>query len=523
MAPVSQLESVALALIRQNIGVKIAVTVLILVGGILAARIAGKIVRYVADRAARRGSTVERVRRRGRSPDRLVEYAVVVLTLVTATIYINASAVGQLSRLIVGYAPRVVTAVLLFILGIILVKGLVALIRGFVENLNVKKQAETVGVSPKVLDGFLAAIKLFLYFVVLEIAVIQLGVSTRIINTTITAASYGIVLLLVLLGFFGFKDLIQNYAAGIYLRGSEVLKPGKRIKLDDETGEIRETSTFSTTVNTDSGYFLLAPNKNLMDREILFKRVKADVDTLEEITDYFVSEQSEYRGAAVGEMALTMFGFDATQGDISEELEDSQPSPEALGSVLEEMAGGEVRHGFVDGDKITDLGREARVWLDNDALLLPYLHKEVLFPGSEAERYVLVVAVEGDELLVLDPETGGSGGVYYVDAGEMQEAIADTDGGGYLVLAPRGTTGFWRIKNDLIYANLSLYKQLSKNLEVQLSKILRRGDAVKQVVPDVVDDFMTRWRAEETGDAVTTMWRPNGNGEAHDDEATDDN
>ncbi|MDY6766129.1 MAG: mechanosensitive ion channel [Candidatus Nanohaloarchaea archaeon] len=523
MPPVSQLESLALALIRQNMGVKIGVTAVILVTGFLLARFAGRLTRYLAGTAWQRGDTAERLRRRQRSPERIVEYAVVVVTLATATLYINASAVGQLSRAVIQYAPRAVTAVLLFVLGIILVKGFVGVLRVFMENLDVKQQAETVGISPKVFDGFLVAIKLFLYFMVLEVAVIQLGVSTRIINTTITAASYGIVLLLVLLGFFGFKDLIQNYAAGIYLRGSEVLKPGKRIKLGDETGEIRETATFSTTVNTDSGYFLLAPNKNLMDREILFKRVKADVDTLEEITDYFVPEESEYRGAAVGEMALTMFGFDATQGDISEELDDYSPSPAALGAVLEEMADGEIRHAFVDGDKITDLGRESRVWLDNDALLLPYIDKDVLFPGSETQRYVLVVAVEGDELLVLDPETGGSGGVYYVDAAEMQEAIASMGRGGYLVLAPRGTTAFWRIKNDLIYANLSLYKQLSKNLEVQLSKILRRGDAVKQVVPDVVEDFMTRWRAEDGGDTVTPMWRPDTNGGTHSDEAADDN
>ncbi|MDY6765836.1 MAG: hypothetical protein SVW77_00555, partial [Candidatus Nanohaloarchaea archaeon] len=153
MAPVSQLESVALALIQQNTGVKVAVTALILIAGIIAARLAGQIVRYGSKQVARRGTPTEQLRRRGRSPDRVVEYAVMVLTLITATIYINASAVGQISRSIIGYAPRVITAVLLFILGIILVKGVIAVIRVFIEHLDVKKQAETVGVSPRVLDG----------------------------------------------------------------------------------------------------------------------------------------------------------------------------------------------------------------------------------------------------------------------------------------------------------------------------------------------------------------------------------
>ncbi|MDY6768916.1 MAG: mechanosensitive ion channel, partial [Candidatus Nanohaloarchaea archaeon] len=265
MALLSQLEGVALGLIRQSLAVKVAVTFGILAGGFLIARLSGRVSRYAWEISLSSDEMADRIRRRDRSPDRIVEYAVVVLTLVAAMLYINASAASQIARQIVQYTPRVITAGLVLILGVILVKGVIAGVRAFIESLDVKDQAETVGVSPKVLDGFLVGVKLFLYFVVLEVAIIQLGVSARIINNTVTAASYGVVLLLVLLGFFGFKDLIQNYAAGIYLRGSEVLKPGKRIKLDDETGEIRETSMFSTTVNTDSGYFLLAPNKELMN------------------------------------------------------------------------------------------------------------------------------------------------------------------------------------------------------------------------------------------------------------------
>ncbi|MDY6769226.1 MAG: hypothetical protein SVW02_03920, partial [Candidatus Nanohaloarchaea archaeon] len=257
------------------------------------------------------------------------------------------------------------------------------------------------------------------------------------------------------------------------------------------------------------------------NRDILFKRVRADVDTLEDITDYFVAESSPYEGAAASEMALAMFGFDISQGDISEELAEESPAPEQLGEAVEELTGGEVKHAFVAADKITRLGRECKVWFNNDALLLPYFNKEFLFPGSDAERYVLCVAVEGDELLVLDPAKGDSGGVYYVDAAEMQNAAEATDSGGYLVLAPRGTTAFWRIKNDLIYANLSLYEHLSKNLEVQLSKIMRRGEVLKQVVPEVVDDFIERWRIGEEDDTVTAMWRPNGNGDKKIDEFTD--
>ncbi len=512
MALLSQLEGIALGLVQQSLALKVFVTVAILGIGLLLGRLSARLTRYLWEKTLPDGEMAEKIRRRERSPDRIVEYAIVVLTLVTATLYINSAALSQIAGQVVAYTPR----------GVILVKGLIHGLRVFVEHLEVKRQAQSVGVSPKVLDGFLVGVKLFLYLVVVELSIIQLGVSTAIIDTTITAASYGLVLLIVLLGFFGFKDLIQNYAAGIYLRGSDALKPGKRVKLDGETGEIRDVSLFGTTISTDSGYFMLSPNNRLMGTDILFKRVKADVEALEDITAYFVSDTSPYEGAAASEMALAMFGFDITQGDISGELDDEQPTPEELGATVEELTDGEIKHAVIDTDHITDVGREFKVWFNNGTLLLPYFNKGVLFPGSDTDRYVLCVAVEGDELLILDPADGEDGGVYYVDASEMQSAMEAAEHGGYLVFAPRGTTGFWRIKNDLLYASLSLYQQLSKNLEVQLGKILRRGEVLKEVVPEVVDDFIERWRVEEGADSVTRMWEPERNGDKQIDEFTDD-
>lgn len=521
MALLSQLEDIAIGLIEQSLALKVFMTVVILVAGLLIGRLSARITRYLWEKRLPQGAMAEKIRKRAASPDRIVEYTIVVLTLIVATLYINSAALNKIARQMVVYTPRVVTAVLVFLLGVILVKGFVHGLRTFVGRLEVKEQARSVGVSPKVLGGFIVGIKLFLYLVVVEVSIIQLGVSADIINNTITAASYGIVLLLALLGFFGFKDLIQNYAAGIYLRGSDALKPGKRVKLDDETGEIRDVSLFGTTISTDSGYFLFAPNKRLMNQDILFKRVKADVDTLEDITDYFLADGSPYQGAATSEMALAMFGFDITQGDISEAVGEEQPSPGELGDQVEDLTEGEIQHAVVDADKITDAGREFKVWFNNGALLLPYFDKSVLFPSSDGQQYVLCVAVEGDELLILDPDSGDSGGVYYVDAAEMQDAMGAADGGGYLVLAPRGTTAFWRIKNDLIYASLSFYTEISKNLEVQLGKIVRRGEVLKQIIPDVVQDFIERWQVEEGEDSITRMWEAERNGDKQIDEFTD--
>ncbi len=520
MALISQLGSLELAMLQQSLAVRIAITLLILAAGLGLARVGARLTRYLWERKVDGTEMVELVQHRGRSPERAVSYLIILFTLGIATLYINASAANRIMSQIAAYVPRIMTAVLVFLFGVVLVRGAMEGVRMLIHNLDVREYAEDIGVSTKLIDAFFAAVRVFLYLVVVEIAIIQVGVSPQIVNSTIVAASYGIVLLLVLLGFFGFKDLIQNYAAGVYLRGSDVLNPGKRVKVDDETGEIRDISMFGTTITTDSGYFMLTPNQRLMDKEILFKRVKSDVETLEDITDYFVADRNAAPGAAAGEMGLAIFGFDITQGDISERLSDGESGPETVGEVLAELTDGEVRVAYVPADKMSDTASEFKTWFNNGALLMPYFSKSVLFPASDADQFVLCVGVEGDELLVVDPTTGDSGGVYFVDATEMQRAMDRADGG-YLVLAPRGTTAFWRVKNDLIYSSLSFYRQLSKSLEVQLSKILRRGDVLKQVVPESVNDFIDRWTVEEDGDRVTRMWTPEDR-ETQIDEFTDD-
>lgn len=519
MALISQLESVMLSMLQQSLAARVAITLVILAVGFGLARVGAHVTRYLWMQRARGRETVERIQQRRSAPDRAVSYVITLLTLAAATLYINASAANQIMSQVAAFVPRVMTAVLVFLLGVVLVRGLMGGLRVLARSLEVREYAESLGVSTKLMDAFFAGIAVFLYLVVVELAVVQLGVSPQIINSTLTATSYGVVLLLVLLGFFGFRNLIQNYAAGIYLRGSDVLRPGKRVKVDGQAGEIRDISVFGTTITTDSGYFMLTPNQRLMDTDILFKRVKADVETLEDIKDYFVAERSAQPGAAVGEMALAIFGFDITQGDISEEMAEDD-GPEALGAVLERLTEQEVRTAVVPSDKIADAGTEFKTWFNNGALLLPYFSKGVLFPAADADQYVLCVGVEGDEVLIVDPTNGDSGGVYFVESSELQRAMNAPDDGGYLVLAPRGTTAFWRIKNELIYSNLSFYKQLSKSLEVQLGKILRRGDVLKQVVPESVNDFIERWTAASGDDHVVRMWAPE-NGETKIDEFTD--
>jgi len=521
-----QLSSLSATLIEQPTGIKIIVTLGILLVGTLIGRLAAKVARRFYSTESE--EMVDKIKDREREPVKWIEYGGLVVTITIALVYLNASATNQLFSQIIQFLPSLLTAVLTFLLGIVIVKLLMDFLTGFIETVGVKQYAQSIGFSTKLVDAFFQGLKIFLYLLILEISVIQLGFySSQVVGNTLTAASYGVVGLLGLLGFFGFKDLVQNYAAGIYLRGSDVLKPGKKVKIDEESGEIRNITAFGTTITTDTGYFMMMPNKKLMDKNIMFKRVKADVETLNDIKQYFVAQEPSYCGPASAEMILAMFGFDISQEQLAERSGTSQPGgvlPDDLTTAIEDLTSGEVRAAYIEHDKITELDEEFKTWFNDGGLIIANFAKPMLFPNTDTGHYSVSVGVEGSELLIVDPSAHTvSGGVYYVDSTEMLDAMAEWEGRqrGYIVLAPKGTTAYWRIKEDLIYADTSVYDQLSKSLELQLSRILRRGRILTNAMPESVEEFLGRWRREER---VQRLWKPDNDDKGGDtklDEFTD--
>ncbi|MDY6771223.1 MAG: C39 family peptidase [Candidatus Nanohaloarchaea archaeon] len=505
-----QLSAFASMLIQQPTGIKIGITLTILLAGFLLSRLISRVFKR-AYNAYKPDEIIEQIKQRKNHPVKYVEYLGSITTIGLALLYLNSSVTSQLYSQLSTYLPAALTSVLIFFLGIIVVKLVMNLLNAFIDTVGFKEYVKDLGFSIKVAEAFLHGLKAFLYLVVLEIAIIQMGVySSDIIANTLTAASYGLVALLGALAFFGFKDLVQNYAAGIYLRGSDILKPGKKVKLDGESGEIREISGFSTTITTDSGYFMLKPNKELMDTDIMFKRVKADVETLEDIKNYFVAQEPSYCGPASAEMALAMFGYDLNQGTLAEESGTSQPGgvqPDDLIQAIESRTNGKVKAEFVEYDKITDLAEELKTWFNDGGLVVVNFAKPLLFPQADTGHYSLSVGVEGEEILIVDPSAHTmSGGVYYVDNSEMYDAMSEWEGRkrGYIIMAPEGTTAYWRIKEGLIYSDSNVYDQLSKSLELQLGRILRRGRILKNAMPETVEDFLGRWRREER---VQRVWK----------------
>lgn len=487
-----------LNLFTQSASLKIAVSLSILAVGYAIARSIPKIRKWLIKRKYSEDKTKE-IKENRKKETGPAEITVIIITILISLAFLNASLTFNLLNNSLKNAQQAITTILIIVLGIIVANYSIDLIRRFLKTFH-QQTSDEIGISEKSLDIIFFGVKLFLYILIVEIAATQVGFSFQLLEKTLTAASYAVVFLLALIAFVGFKDLIENYTAGIYLRGSNMLKPGKKVKVNDERGEVRNVSKYSTTISTDSGYFMLVPNSALKEKEIMFKRSRAEVDTLEDIKRYFTANKTEKSDIASTEILLAIFGYDIKQEKIEQEK-----GEKSLNQAIEKLTNGEVKTANVPYKKITNLRDEFKSWFNDGGLVLLDYMKPNIFPEADRGNTVLCAGVEGDEILVIDPSPE-NGGVYYIDYKDLMTAMKEyEDPKGYTVIAPKNTTAQWRIKKNLIYSHPELYDELSKSLEVQLSKILRQSRILKTVMPESVTDFVEKWRSDQK---VNRIWEP---------------
>lgn len=516
------LGSAAAFVTSSNTSIRIAVTVLILVLGHLTVKSFNML--YNRLWILRNQESTKKDLEKKRERLQYISYLLDGAVITAALFYLNSPITDQIITQAITYTPEILTGILVAILGVIAINIFTNFIENFLKTLGITGYFREAGISENAFNAVSTIIKGFLYLVLIQIVLGQLGIAQSTINELVTASSWAVAFLVAGLLFYGFKDLFENFAAGVYLKNSRLVRPGEEVKIDDESGEIKGVSLFSTTVDTNSGFTVLTPNSQIMDSNLKFKRTRSDLDTLEDITSYFVAQDPSFCGPASMEMALEIFGYKHDQKQIGKKAnveEGSGADENELNQAVEDLTNNEVKTAWIGYDKITDLDEEFKAWFNDGALIVPNFFKPEIFPDATAGHFVLSVGVEGDEILILDP-SGTNGGVYYVNKDQMKEAMGDFGHKrGYTVVAPKGTTAHWRIKNDLIYADKSYYDELSKTLEARLRKILRQGRILKNSTPSSMEDYMEKWGSSEK---LTRIWMPEQSKQGEDrDETAEDN
>jgi len=494
---------------------KLLVTLLIIISGYFIAKIGSSLIIAIAKRK-------EVIRVKHIRIIKIFRYLTLILTIIIALIYLRVEFVTDIAILtiFISNTYNLLPKILLVMLLIVLAVSVVNLI-----SIGFKRLFDITGITDLMADqrkehflsGILAFLRISLYLFTALFLLNLFGIDVSGITNAISWFFYGLAALFFLYIFFGTRIFMENFIAGIYLKVSGSFKLGQKVKIGEIKGSIKSISNQGVTIKSDQGYATLIPNREFVKKEISYKNIETDIGTLEKIKAYYVEQKPSYCGPASASMILKIFGYNEPQskiGDLAKteigtEKKGAGTKPSVLIKVVQKLTGNKVNGSWIDAGYITDLRDEIKLWLNQGALIIIDYKKSTLFPEAKKAHYSVCVAVEGDELVILDP-SGKKGGVYLADSEKVYRGM-DTfseflqSKRGYIVFAPEGTTAFHRIEESLIYADPSLYKELSNKLKKELYKLTKKTELLETVLPLRVKNFIRKWREK---DRIARLWKP---------------
>ncbi|MBL7054807.1 mechanosensitive ion channel [Candidatus Woesearchaeota archaeon] len=489
---------------------KLAITFLIIIIGYVLTRLGSMMITIIQSKR-------ETITLKQRAIVKNFHYLVMIFTIIIALLYLKSDVLKEfifLTNLIsktYELLPNIILIVLLIVLGIIIVNLAIFVFKRFFDTIGITEFMIEQD-KEHVLNGILFFIRMALYLLITLILLNMFGVNVGGIISTLGFILYALLGLLLLYVFVGTRIFVENFSAGIYLRASRTFKLGQKVRVGDVDGKIKSISHQGITVDTDYGYNVFIPNKEFVKKEVLFKSIETDLTTLKKIKSYFVEQKPSYCGPASAAMILKVFGYNISQtklGDLCKTKVGSGTHPNTLINVVEDLTKKKVRGAWIDSEHITDLKSEIRLWLNEGALLIVDYKKNILFPDSKKAHYAVVVAVEGDELVILDP-SGKKGGVYLAETEKVHrgmETYSELIKGkrGYIAFAPEGTTAYYRIEEGLIYSDPSLYNDLSNKLKKELFNLTEKSEMLESVLPIKIKKFIRKWKEKEK---IARLWRP---------------
>jgi len=169
---------------------------------------------------------------------KLVYYLILLLVLQISVQSMGISSLSNGLSAIMAYIPKLLTAGVVFLIGVFIANIIKNALRSTTESLNIKT------------GKFISDAVFYLLVVIIALmALSQAGIDTTLITNNLTMLIGG-VLLAFMIGFgFASKDLMSSMLSSIYVNDS--LSIGSKVKIGDVSGEITEMT--STTVIVKSG------------------------------------------------------------------------------------------------------------------------------------------------------------------------------------------------------------------------------------------------------------------------------
>ncbi len=185
---------------------------------------------------------------------KLIYYLLLLIFIMMATDILGMAIVSEMVSDLIAFLPRLLSALILFILGIYLAE--------FVKNV-VLAACTALGIpSAKVIATFV----FYLVFLTLTIsALAQASIETSLITSNLTVILGGVILAFSIGYGFASRDTMANFIASFYSKNK--VKIGDMISIDGSTGRVVAMDSISLTLQAE-GKIIIIPLKKLTSEKV---------------------------------------------------------------------------------------------------------------------------------------------------------------------------------------------------------------------------------------------------------------
>ena len=243
------------------------IALLVIIAGLTLGSIAAAVTRRIASGEKR----PEAVRSSVGALSTLAFSIILIVALVIALGIVNSEALDQLSRDLVSFMPKALSAAIMLILGNVV---------GSIAETGV---ARSLGhVAPEVRNRVPALVKWGVLGFAIVIAANQLSIDTTIITVAVASVFFSLGLAAALLAGLGGHPVAQQIAAGRALR--QIVAVGDTVRTDAVSGVVSAIGSTSTHITTFDDDVELVPNSELLNgrMQIVPQAPSASPDEIEE-------------------------------------------------------------------------------------------------------------------------------------------------------------------------------------------------------------------------------------------------
>jgi small-conductance mechanosensitive channel len=241
--------------------------IVVLVIGLIAARIVTKVVRKILqtagiDKMGERWGVHDALGRVGLGSSLsgliagLVRFLLLFVVIVLAVSILGLPALDEALNEAILFLPR-------------LVVGLAILMLAVVAGNTVREKVDRIAQQMDLHGPLGLAAQIAVIGVGTIVAVAMMGIPTLFLVLLATTLVAGVALTAALAFGLGSRDVVGQLAAGRYL--SEAIQPGRLVKVGDIEGEVIATEGAATTIRTGEGELTRVPNRMLLDAVVVVR------------------------------------------------------------------------------------------------------------------------------------------------------------------------------------------------------------------------------------------------------------